>query len=621
MSKEDVEMICAEEAGAAQVGRMDGLDKLRYQSLLTQLMHPKLRADLLDGRVCDVATVDASVDPEEILQGIDWLRQVVVPKWRAEKISMDILSREADRVLMLLLQQSDEIFKSKNDNGISWSFKKWAQLLEAIATSHYWLEVSLSAISIEYLTVPTDVCGDPVEKVNPVAFENRNSDIFHTRKAIKNEERIGDDAEEHPGRLPMKWKRASRKRAKEIELICLSESTSDSHDSEVSFPAYRRRASSSRVMHRHQRCSSIQREVIKPLTFVMNGWQSLRQYFQKYERYFYSKFEGNTYDCTQELANFLPLELREVYDAIGAHRLPYEEMKEELISWYRTQRTSGTRHWRDKLRETRMNPRESLKLYALRLRELGQKAYPHDDRECVKEIRHRFMETVPQDFAKQVRFTEGASLVNGQGQKLSWAAIMRLADKEDERTRKSKSEDTDLRGSSADVWFNRKETQEVYETYTAPQGGCCRIPGVCGHNAVCSAPAAREEPGAMRLVSTSVGLERPLGSSMTDRPIQREMEFQDSRSSQRTSATFGSSRNPRRDAQPAATDVCNWCGKVGHLVEGCWEKLEVCTGCGGSDHTWPQCNRNRRRRPADFRPMCPVCRGPHFGKDCSRRLN
>jgi len=145
----------------------------------------------------------------------------------------------------------------------------------------------------------------------------------------------------------------------------------------------------------------------------MDGWPSLKQYLQNYERYFSAKFDGNSFDCTQELANFLPTELLNFYQAIGGHRLPYEDMKCELLSWYRTQRAKGSRQWREKLRKITMKPQESLKLYALRVRELGHKAYPHDVRECIREIRHRFLQTVPRDFLRLVEFTEGATLVSG----------------------------------------------------------------------------------------------------------------------------------------------------------------------------------------------------------------
>ena len=69
-------------------------------------------------------------------------------------------------------------------------------------------------------------------------------------------------------------------------------------------------------------------------------------------------------------------------------------MREELLAWYKNQHRGGTTHWRGKLHETQYKPGESLKLYAIQLKELGQKAFPHSERDYVKEIKGKFLLTV-----------------------------------------------------------------------------------------------------------------------------------------------------------------------------------------------------------------------------------
>lgn len=139
-------------------------------------------------------------------------------------------------------------------------------------------------------------------------------------------------------------------------------------------------------------------------------------------------------------------------------------MKAELLVWCREQTISGARHWRDQIRNASMKNGESLRLYGLRLSELAQRAYPNDDTECIRELRHYFLSTVLRDFARQVDLTEGTALVAGTGRKLSSAAIMRLADREDERARRTRS---DVHVDSHDppiAWFNREETKHIYHT-------------------------------------------------------------------------------------------------------------------------------------------------------------
>lgn len=572
------------------------LGKLRYQSLLMQLLHPKVRADFLDGRICDISRIDALVDTEEVLMGIDWLRQIVLPKWRAPQVSMGILAREADSCMTLLLQAADTFHDHHESQGVHWTFKRWAEMLELIGTSLYWSEIPSAIISVEHLTVPPNILQDPVKERSPATSKS-----LSRHSASPSQERIKEEqceVEQRPKFIeryyPKRDKRV-RKRAKEIELICLSDSSSQSPDSEISFAIGHH--SSARRTPEHYSLRT-QREVVKPLPFVPNGWQSLREYLSNYERYFSIKFEGNSRDCTQELAHFLPPELRACYDAVGGHRLPYEEMKRELLTWYRSHKISGTRHWRDQLRVASMKSEESLKLYGLRLRELAQKAFPTDNVECVRELRHHFLTTVPSEFARQIEYTEGSSLVSGSGKRLSWAAIMRLAEREDERVRRRPHAGVGESSTAQDMWFSRDDTRQVYQTQFAQQS---------------ETPYAQPGYG-----------QQQFAPAFAD--VAQEQRATSSRDSPRSPRTFTSRRGqlqrqqPSR-ARPTSAAICLWCGKVGHTVEDCWEKQGVCLGCGNPNHSWDGCQNNRRRQPPGFQPICPICKGPHLGRDCPRPLN
>lgn len=602
-SEGDREKMGAVSRQQKQHQRREFLDKLRCRSLLMQLLHPRVRADFLDGKLCDVSKIDALVDNEEVLAGIDQLRQVVLPKWRPQRISMDILSTDADKCITHLLQASDEACELVGEHRLSWTYKRWSELLELLATSNYWLEMPPATISVEHLTVPQHIFQDPVGQKSPTDLSTPSL----KRMEVKQETQVDVQS-----RL-RKTTGCGRRRAKNIELICLSDSSSNSPDSEISFSVGRRRRLT-------RRSSPHRREVVKPLPFVMNGWQSLREYLHDYERYFANRFEGNSRDCTQELANFLPTELRECYDAIGGHRLHYEEMKSELLAWYRTQKISGARHWRDQLRESSMRQGESLKLYGLRLRELAQKAYPTDDVECVRELRHYFLSTIPDDFARQIEYTEGTTLVSGKGKKLSWAAIMRLADREDERIRRSRSEPTAVVRPLRDDWFSRKETREVYHNSVQPS--CYTSQATMGHGAVQYDPSCymTEAVGTNpAVISGEYSPEKNAHGSQGHGPSVG--------GSARRPRTFTSSQirpgqqQPSRRAGTLSSEVCPWCGKVGHAIDDCWERQGVCIGCGGSSHRWDMCPKNRRRQPPGYQPICPICKGPHLGRDCPRQLN
>ena len=103
-----------------------------------------------------------------------------------------------------------------------------------------------------------------------------------------------------------------------------------------------------------------------------------------------------------------------------------------------------------------------MKLYSIQLKELGQKAFPHSERDCEKEIKGKFLQTVPSDFAQHVSRTE--EMLSMVGRKMTYADLMSMAEKEDERlilqARNGKREE------QAKIWFNRGsqniENQKVF---------------------------------------------------------------------------------------------------------------------------------------------------------------
>ena len=435
---------------------------------------------------------------------------------------------------------------------------------------------------------------------------------------------------------------SSRNRVKEIDLICLSDSLSDTESDTTVL-----------VEHLPQTVQSVpptsipilpKKEVVKPHPFVMNSWQSLKHYLQTYERYFFAKFEGSSYDCTQELSNFLPPEMEEYYNALGGHRLRYQDMKSELIAWYRTQKVGGAKYWREQLRDAHMHPGESLKLYGLRLRELGQKSYPHDDDECVREIRHQFLKGAPGEFARQVHYLENSSLVHREGKKLNWASIMKLAEREDERVRKQEKSKHVNFSHNRDMWFSRRETKDAHLGKPATQrlqasrndfydDRYCQLEDDSG------APAAqwRREPFCAALSRGRGSHSRqtmtpPLRVNLSQQSVSSQTEEQHAsymgrgEMSPRGSRTFAARGRQNLSSFQQSTrnrrniPDCDWCGKQGHGENKCWKKRGACTACGDPTHTRLECT-NLRPRNSIFQEICSICQGAHADRDCQQRLN
>ena len=94
----------------------------------------------------------------------------------------------------------------------------------------------------------------------------------------------------------------------------------------------------------------------------------------------------------------------------------------------------------------------------MRLLEMGQKAYPQSDRECLKEVTYHFLNIVLPAFASYVRQSEQMIRVVDREKRLKWADIMKLAEDEDEQKEKTASKLQETRESPS-VWFSKEETE------------------------------------------------------------------------------------------------------------------------------------------------------------------
>ena len=261
------------------------------------------------------------------------------------------------------------------------------------------------------------------------------------------------------------------------------------------------------------------------------------------------------------MGRFISGELRDAYDALGGPRLKYRNMKRELLQWYKTQRVGRTHQYQTELRTLSMKQRESLKLYCMRLQEVAQRAYPHDDKECVKQMKKRLMRTAPAAFLERMEKKEETKEMLELGKRLTWGEIVSLAEREDKKKRKAryyKEEDSD---------------SEVAR----------RLKNLCS-----VAEVTKVTPGTQKDSS---------GKTFTN--------------SQYTGALAVNS-----------FVQCQWCGKAGHREESCWIRKGACTLCGGSTHSRQGCSKYKQSRDkSNRRPTCPRCTGAHFGKDCYNDTN
>ena len=515
---------------------------LKLQSLLFQFIHPNVRADYLKG------AFEVRPYSEDILSAMDKVRSICIPPWRGFPLSgVERCVSDSYFHIEKMLEECDLVFDLAGESPIVWSYKNWSFYFSSLESAQYWSRVNMDHVRVTALVVPNI-------PENPEMYVSEDSSPAGRPKykeSVKN-------SSGHAGCKPkvkseFTGRREQYGRNSCVESITLSDTSEDAESSSSDDSSSEGESYIARSRRRQNKFS--QKEIVKPRPFEMNGWQPFKQFLSSYERYFYSKFDGNSRDCTQELSDFLPLEMKMYYDALGGCRLKYSQMKRELKIWHKKHRKGGSKYWRDQLQKAECKPGESLRFYGMRLKELGQKAFPNSLQDCLKEIRYQFLKTVPKKFAKRIIHAEELRCVDG-GRKFKWAEIMKLAEKEDDHAREDEVSDSGYRN------------RQVYYTRNVPE-----LP---------NPPSPQHEPT-------------------------------------KASRTFHSTGFPKRNQTSNMKDrtPCSWCGWNNHDYDNCWLRLGACLICGNYNHRKENCPRFKRPNVKEV--VCPLCQGGHLGKDCTNK--
>jgi hypothetical protein len=166
-----------------------------------------------------------------------------------------------------------------------------------------------------------------------------------------------------------------------------------------------------------------------PPIFKMDNQTPLSKFLASYENYFVGKYKGDSYDKTQNLAEFLEGDLFTVYNVRGGRKLKYDVMKKELLSYFKKRKVGGKKYWRKQLSEATLEDGEGLDIYGMRLIKLAELAYPTDKKESASQLRQHFFRTIPSTVTTKVLDAERALRATSGGRKkhLTFNCIMDMA--------------------------------------------------------------------------------------------------------------------------------------------------------------------------------------------------
>lgn len=395
------EVICTDRAADEPNSSDDLSQYLAIQSLLTQFSHPDVRSDFIDGKI-NRSLIN--------IQSLDMLRWTLFPQWICGPLQQAAnLRHVAVTHLECLINREERLFSFDGEPGDGClTYAQWYDALNNIAASDYWNEVGVTKRCVHYFQ-PIDAVKSPRSSISKTIEQQQH--VHNLR--IKN-------VSHQSGSRP-------RRDVKIEEIINISSSSSDL-ESEVDFD--NRLCSSPKSNMQFQNTPMFsQREVVTPPSFELDGKMHLKEFLKIYENYFDKKYDGNSYDKTQELGKFLNHTLLEVYKIRGGRKLPYETMKHELLSWYKQEKIGGKSYWKKEFEKCVPGVGESLDLYGMKLLELAQLAFPDCSTTCAREVRTKFVNTIPTYIVSKLKDTERSLQADHTrpGKHMTFTNMMKIA--------------------------------------------------------------------------------------------------------------------------------------------------------------------------------------------------
>ena len=552
-----------ESAATMENVRRSAMRYCELVSLLSQFTIPSVRGDFLAGRIlkCD--------NYENMLRQLDVMRGIFLPRWCSEQQDREVLFTEAGNHFQLLLYESDSIFELSTDATNSCSFKycAWMPSLRMLRSCPYWAAGRNSAAEPtngenifsslepdhEYRSRPNElnVNGDADFRsslANEQDFPNDSrSPLPLTRRLGTQSQRVlrnsSESASSGRGAKP-------RSRVNRFEQLNVSDSSeytvsdSDSCDDRGSYPSRRR--------DRYYK-----RDVVPPEIFNVDSTESFKSFLSNFERYFSNKFDGNQKDRCRELGRFLEGDVKTAYNAVGGPRIKYRDMRDELLSWYKSQQVGRNAMRRSELKQASMRNGETFKLYCMRLEEMASRAFPTDRSEGAKELKRVLMSTVPGWFAKCVEKREEMKRVVDPRAKVKWADIVSVAEDEDKKRKKRSL----LRDSTNNV---HPFPEDVRVAVIQDQG------------------------------SRNTAVSRVIGRSPPNRNFDFKCHY------------CGKVGHYEKNCWTKHPSLQPRTGRVGGK----------CFCCGVIGHGYRECP-NFQHSNIRFEPTCSHCKGKHLGKDCA----
>lgn len=353
-------------------------------------------------------------------------------------------------------------------------------------------------------------------------------------------------------------------------------------------------------------------KVIPPGKYRTDSGETLVQFLERFEEYCKKMYPGSTEGRLPLLGSHLEGPVLHVYRTIASSAYCYEDVKVKLLQWYKDELAREQKSELEKFMEATLQEQESAAVYALRLENLAQKAFPGgSDVRGMKIVRKRFLDSLPHQVKTQVEATLD-TVESTLGIQVPWERLVTMVDNHllsANRKEKLQPEIIDL-----------TESSPINIVAPTQSKNCCCHSQTTYRLSTTDMPPQSQVP---RERGTEQGAipKQPYRNSQRQREWTPTNKFTDNRS-RKTSPNQNHCQFCKKQghtmSQCKARPFCQYCGKRGHTFETCYVAQNKCLHCQQEGHIVQNCPKRNNNRL-----NCPLCEGEHLGQNCdkARRLN
>ena len=280
---------------------------------------------------------------------------------------------------------------------------------------------------------------------------------------------------------------------------------------------------------------------------------SLEEYMSRFEEFCGEKFRGKTYLWLNELERHLEERILEGYKSVKQSDDSYESLKAKLLKWYEEEDETRKKAARKNFEKAKIKKEESLLMYSNRILQLYKLAFPNKkDYNYSETLINKFRNTIPLE--AQVPINQHVFTIKVSNKEVSWELMQRCARVFDVerihfRKEKKKGEDED---SEEDV---------IVVNLTKP-------------NNLLNNTWQKKTNNNYR--------EDNNNSNYKQQRYDDQNTFHD--------------KKFVRPPPMSQGQMCNFCGRLGHVFNQCRKRTNACFSCGKLGHQAKKCwNKNKWR--------------------------